>query len=184
VSRPSRWSRLVLRAYPRAFRRAYGDEITRSISDLRTHGHRSRASVLWLVAADTLRTAPRLRMESLMGNHRLVTFTAVLTVAVLAALVGSPLLLLVVAAVVALMAILIRRGDRPIVADATSAAHWYRWLAAGAGCAAIGGVVLVVDGPELSSVGWTIWMLSWTAALVLVLFGLVLASTRLFHRGA
>ena len=88
------------------------------------------------------------------------------------------------AAVVAIAAILLRRGDRPIVANPTSTLHWYRWVIVGAVCFVAGGVVLAVDGPELTSAGWTVWMVTWTTGLVLALFGLVLLSSRLLHRPA
>jgi len=184
VNRPSRLARMALWAYPRAFRRAYGDEILRSTTDLRTHGGRSRGAVRWLVVTDVARTAPRMRLESLMDNHRALALTGVVTVAVLAAVVGSPVLLLLVAAMVAAMAMMLRRGDRPIVTDPASTSHWYRWVAAGAVGFAVGFVVLAVDGDELTSAGWTVWMLSWTAGLVLVLFGLVLVAGRYLHRRA
>ena len=93
-------------------------------------------------------------------------------------------MLLFIVAAVAAMAILLRRGDQPIVTDPTSITRWYRWVIAGAACFAIGGVVAAIDGPELSTVGWTTWMVSWTTGLVLVLFGLILVSSKLLHRHA
>jgi hypothetical protein len=117
-----------------------------------------------------------------MRNHKAVALTSVVAVAVFAALVGSPLLLLFIVAAIAFMAMLLRRGDQPIVANPTSTTRWYRWVVAGVASFAVGVVVLVIDGPELSSPGWATWMLSWAMGLVLVLFGFVLLSSRLLHR--
>ena len=47
---------------------------------------------------------------------------------------------------------------------------------------ALGVIAALIDGPEFSELGWSIWALSWAAAIVLAVYGLVLASTRYLHR--
>jgi len=96
--------------------------------------------------------------------------------------VGSPAFVLVIGAAVALLALLARSADRPIVADPDHAARWLRWVLAGGAAFAIGLLILVIDGDELTSRGWAVWMLSWATGTVLVLFGAVLAFARLLQR--
>jgi len=182
VSSPTRVDRLILATYPRSFRREYGEEVLRTLADRRTHGGRPSGQVTRQFVVDAVRTAPRMRVEVLVNDHRALALTLPLAVAVVAALVGSPLLLLLLLAVVGAAAVLLRRGERPLVTDPGTTGRWYRWLGAGAAAFAVGAIVLVVDGPELSSPGWATWMGSWSLGLVLVLFSLVLLSSRLLHR--
>ena len=173
--------RMVLFAYPAPFRRRYGAEMTRTVRDLRRHRGTGRLALWARIGADVVTTAPRMRWENLMSKPTTISLTALLAVAVLAAAVGSPLLLLLVAAVVAVLVVLSRRSgrSRPAVAGPASTAGWYRWVGAGAASFAIGAAVLVVDGDELSEPVWLAWAASWVLGSVLVLFGLVLVSTRL-----
>lgn len=177
-------SRLVLVAYPKSFRRAYGDEVARSVDDLRRHDH-VRGLRLWArLAGDVARTAPRMRLESLMSRSHAkpIAIAGLLVIAVMAAAIGSPVFLLLIAAVAGLLFLLTRSAGRPIATDAGLTHHWYRWLVAGAASFAAGFGILVVDGPELSEIGWTVWMLTFAGGVVLVLFGLVLGGSRLLAR--
>ena len=114
-----------------------------------------------------------------------LAIAALLAVGLMAVVVGSPVFVVVIGAAVALLALLAllaRRADRPIVADPAATVRWRAWIGAGAGSFAIGFLILVIDGDELTSPGWTAWMLSWATGTVLVLFGAVLAFARLIQR--
>ena len=64
--------RVVLWAYPRDFRRDYGAEWTRTITDLRVHGGLSRPRLAFRVVIDALSTAPRMRLETLVQNRKAI----------------------------------------------------------------------------------------------------------------
>ena len=177
-------ARLVLLAYPRSFRREFGEDLVQSIADMRRHGGLSRFGVFGRVGIDVVRTAPRMRLESLMKNHKPLAVAAVLSVGLFAALVGSPSFYLMIVCIAAVLVIVARTGDRPITGDPAHGAHWYRWLGAGAVSFAVGVGAAVIDGPDFSEAGWTIWAFSWAVAIVLAVYGLVLASTRYLHRTA
>ncbi len=118
------------------------------------------------------------------SNAKPIAIAGVLAIGIFAVAVGSPAVGLVAGAAVGLLvllAVFARAGNRPIVADHRLAAHWYRWVVAGACSFAVGFGVLAVDGPELTSLGWTVTMLSWATGVVLVVFGLVLAVGRLIN---
>lgn len=108
---------------------------------------------------------------------RLAAVAALLSVALMAAVVGSPMLVVLVGAVAGLLVLLARTGRAPLL-PAGHVSHPLRWVVAGATGFGVGAGVLVVDGGELTSVGWTIWALSWAAATVLLCFGIVLAVSR------
>ena len=90
-----------------------------------------------------------------------------------------------IGAAVALLALLARSADRPTVADPDGPQPGGT---AGSGPASDpstnGFLVLVIDGDELTSPGWTAWMLSWATGTVLVLFGAALAFARLLQHPA
>ncbi len=174
--------RLVLLAYPRSFRREFGEDVAQSMGDMRRHGGMSRLGLFGRVGIDVVRTAPRMRLESLMKNHKPIAVSAVLSIGLLAALVGSPGFYLMVACLAVVLVIVARTGDRPVTGDPAQTGHWYRWVGAGAVSFAVGVIAAVIDGPNFSELGWTIWALSWAVAIVLAVYGLVLASTRYLHR--
>ena len=166
-----RLSRLVLLAYPAAFRSRYGPEMLRCMRDLRRHGGMGRGRLAAHVAADVLLTAPRMRMESLMA--RTIVITVALSGAVLLALVVSPIaLVLVPLALVAVVAAR-RRQDRPFAADAPSPAHGRAHIRAGLASLAVAGAILLVDGGELSEPAWAVFALSVVLGTLLLVFGLV-----------
>lgn len=59
-----RWS---LAAYPASFRREYGTAWTQAIDDLHHHTQMSTPRLVRRVCADVLLTAPKMRLETLMG---------------------------------------------------------------------------------------------------------------------
>jgi len=181
----TRLYRAALHAYPADFRQEYGDELVRSVHDLRQHARIDRRRLGLRLLGDVATTAPRMRMEHLMSRGTTVAVVVLGTILVIAAAVGSPVLLLGIVALVGLGAVFIRRHDRPIVADGSSTAHWYRWVAAGVASFGIGFVALAIDGDdELSESVWAICAASWALGLVLVLFGAVLATAHLVGRRA
>ena len=178
-------SRLVLFAYPKSFRREYGNEVLQSIADLRRHGGLGRPRRAARLVVDVVRTAPRMRMESVMSHARFKPFAlaAVLAICVISVAVGSPSFLVSIAAALVALVMLARNGGRPIATDPAQTSKWYRWVVAGALSFAIGFGVLIVDGNELTSTGWSVWMLSWGTGTVLVLFGLILLLGRVTRSG-
>lgn len=177
--------RVALLAYPASFRREYGEELTRSLHDLRRHGGMSRTRLCLRIAGDVALTAPQMRLEALMARNTTLAVTAVVAIAVLAAAVGSPIFVLALVPV-ALLAILGRHHDRPISADRPDAGHWQRWILAGAAFFLAGGAVLALNGnEELSAVPWTVFALSWLTGTILVVYSLVVVvSQRLSRRPA
>ncbi len=119
-----------------------------------------------------------------MAHCKPQAIAAVLAVALIAAVVGSPMFVVLIGAIVALLAMYARSDGRSIATDPTQNANWYRWILAGVAAFAVGLVALITDGPELSEVGWTVWAFSWASAIVLVAFGLVLVVSRTFGRHA
>ena len=174
-------ARIALLAYPRSFRREYGTEWTRTVSDMRTHSGHSALRVGGTVIAETVTTAVHMRWENLMKPTKtaLTVIAAVITAAAL--VVGSPAIAILVVAVVILIGLQFAGKDRPITpTDPSRTRRWYLWLAAAAGAFLVGLAVLAIDGDdELSSAAWATWMLSWASATVLGLIGVSLAATRL-----
>lgn len=180
-------TRLALLAYPRSFRREYGTEWSRTVSDLQVHSGLSTARIIGHVLADLVATAPRMRWESTMGTIKtLLTIVAVI-VGAAGLVIGSPALAVPVMALLAVVAIQASRHDQPISAEVTAwSARWYVWLAAGVGFFLVGfGALFAADDGELSSVAWATWMLSWLSGAIVVVIGLGLGATQLAsHRRA
>lgn len=177
--------RLALLAYPRSFRRQYGPEWTRTIADMRTHGHRSSLRVGRTVVSEVFTTAMHMRWENLMKPAKTILTVIAATITLAAVFVGSETIAVLVIAVVVLVGLLFTGKDRSITPTDPSITHyWYLWVT-GAACAFVLGLgVLAIDGDDLTSAGWATWMLSWAAAAVLGVIGLGLGATRLLtsHR--
>ena len=174
--------RLVLRAYPASFRRRYGDELVRSVQDLRRHRGMSRWRIALLVVVDLVRTAPRLRMEAV-GNQGVASVIIAAAVVLLAAVVGSPVLPIVILGGVGLLALGLRRRDRSGVPGPIPPGRWYRCIGAGLASFLVGCAALVIDGDdELSEAVWSIWMLSWALGAVLVVYGVLVGGAVLIAR--
>ena len=115
-----RWS---LVAYPASFRREYGRAWTRHIDDLHRHARISTPRLVVRVATDVALTAPKMRLETLMGTTR-KTVIAVAALLVLAGLVLlSPAVAIPVALVAGLVVVRARRHDE----DAGTAV-WATWV--------------------------------------------------------
>lgn len=155
--------RLVLRAYPRAFRDHYGDEMLRTLEDLRRHSGLSRAQLALHVTRDVVLTAPRLRMEAIVTQTKVLAVLPLAMLTVLALVTGSPRFVVVIIAPVALLAVLVHRHDRPI-GRAVHSAHWWRWAVAGL---AILATLVVAEGagPDFDWLPGA-WYLLWFLALM------------------
>jgi hypothetical protein len=175
--------RALLWTYPPAFRREYGDEMLRRVGDELRFGSvgpwRTGTRLVW----DVARTAPRMRWESNMS--RVVLVSVAVAVAVIAGFVGSPILLLALLAIafLAYLALVRDNPGRTITAPPERARGWYWWLLASGGFVLAGfGVLTIEGGDELSEIGWSLWMLTWGAAIVMLVIGIVLAVTHFAHR--
>ena len=181
----SRLARLLLLAYPRSFRREFGDEWLRTVDDLRTHGGRGGLAIAGRLAVDTCLTASRLRWESSMPTLR-STLVVLGTVLLLFGLVlGAGIIVFPVAVVLAVLFAASTSHDRPIAAEAVAwGRHWYAWMIGAVACFLLGGSMLfTADDGELSSIAWPVWILSWLAAATLAVIGLGLGLTRIvYHR--
>lgn len=177
----NRLVRIALLAYPREFRRRYGNEWARTIRDMRVHRGLSRGRVAGRVLADVIATAPRMRWETMMGTAKTaLTILALLVVAV-GLVIGSPAVAVPVIGIAALAVIRSSRHDRPIAAELTAwSARWYAWLAAGAGLFVVGfGALLTEEDGGLTEVAWATWILSWLAGAIIGVIGLGLGVVRL-----
>ncbi len=176
----NRVARVALLAYPRSFRRQYGAEWTRTVTDLRTHGGLGRTRLVARVAADVLVTAPRMRWANLMKSSRLILTVIGAVVAACAALFAAPFAALPLIVIGAVLYIQAKRHARPVAAETYRwARHWYLWLAVAAGLFVLGFSMLVTseDG-ALGTAAWATWVLSWLAAAMATAVGLGLGATR------
>lgn len=171
MKRPGRALRLMLLAYPAAFRRRYGAEMLRCIQDQRRYQEADPVRLALRVAGDVLLTAPRLRMETLMTRTIAITIAVGLTL--LLSLLVWPVALTVVPMLV-LLAAFSRRHDQPIAAGDAPRSRWLRHILRGVGALSVSGAVLVLSGGgELSEPLWAIWALSFVSGVTLVILGLV-----------
>ncbi len=176
----NRVARLGLLAYPKSFRRQYGAEWTRTVTDLRTHGGLGRIRLVARVAADVLVTAPRMRWENLMKSSRLVLTVIVAVAAACAALFVAPFAALPLIVIGAVLYVQATRHDRPVAAETYRwARRWYLWLAVAAGLFLVGFSMLVTseDG-ALGTAAWATWVLSWLAAAIAAAVGVSLGAAR------
>jgi hypothetical protein len=144
--------KLVLFAYPAAFRREYGAAMTQLMLDRR---HLEGTPLLPLVLGEVLdvaRTAPLMRWESPMNRIVFLAVGAALAAAV--ALAAGPLTLAPIAVAAFGLGLWWVRQNRPI-APARSSRRGIFWCAAGITGIAIGILIPVIDGGELSEVWWT-----------------------------
>lgn len=175
-----KWS---LVAYPASFRREYGRAWTRHIDDLHRHARISTPRLVVRVATDVALTAPKMRLETLMGTTRktVIAVAALLVLAGLALL--SPAVAIPVAVVAGLVVVRARRHDRPIAGEVTHMTRgWYLWLAAGAILFGVGYTTLAVAGEDASTAVWATWVLSWLFAAIAAAVGVALGATRLARR--
>ena len=169
-----RFHRLLLRAYPPPFRRAFGPAMAQALQDQHRHGGAGAWRLLLRESTAVAATAPKMRWESVMVR---ITATVVFaTAAVVLVLVAGPAALLLVAAAGVTLVVIGRRqgGGRPIEAVRPSA----RWFAAGVAALLLAVAIPVLDGGELSAARWSAMALFGLAGIGLLLTGLVTATTR------
>ena len=175
-------ARIALLAYPRSFRREYGTEWARTLSDMRTHSGHSALRVGGTVIAEAFTTAVRMRWENLMKPTKATLTVIAAVIAAAALVVGSAAIAILVVAIVVLIGLQFAGKDRPITpTDPSLTRRWYLGPAAAAGAFLVGlGVVVIAEEDGgLSEVAWATWMLSWASAAVLGLIGVSLAAIRL-----
>jgi hypothetical protein len=174
---------LLLWAYPPSFRRQFGRDWIQGIRDLRVHMGMSGPGYVLRVLLDLLSTAPRLRWERLMPAPRILLAAAFATLTMFALAVGSPTLTLAFVGLVGLLVVIGSGHSRPIaVGEQRVSDRWYLWLVAAVGLGLLGLLVLMF---AFTEIGWLVWMLSWSAAVVTAGIGLVLGAMNLVarHRG-
>ena len=157
--------RALLRLYPRAFRLAYADDMVVLLEEqLRDE---PAARVVARTVLDLLVTIPTRHLEVHMTRSTTTPLVVILAaIAVALAVFGGPIGVAGGVALVALAAIVWRRG-RPVVAVRDS--RWWKLLLSGAGLLATLVVVTTITG-ELPSGGWYVAM-----ATMFVSFGLIAA---------
>ena len=182
-----RVARLALLAYPRSFRRDFGDQYLQLVDDLRDHRGHGRSRVLARLLTDTLLTAPAMRWEHLMHSGRIVLPVIAAVVAAFAVLIGAPIVAQALVALFAALAIAAHRHDQPIATEAADwGRRWYAWLLTAGALAMVGFAALSThDDGDLSTVAWATWILSWLAAGIVGIVGVGLGAMHLRrHRRA
>ena len=169
--------RLLLHAYPRSFRREYGDDMVA----LLRHQLRDEnvARVAARTAVDLAITVParhlEIRMNRTSTTALVITFV---TVGAALAVVGGPIGLVAAVALLALAVVTWRRG-RPVVATADG--RWWKLLVAGV--ALLGTLIAVTTATGEVPSGW--WEVTMAAGLIsfgLIAAGLVLGLVALAGR--
>ena len=167
--------RLVLRCYPKDFRRDYGTQMIQLFLDRRCHSRASTTQILTREVSDAAITAAAMRWEKPMT--KVVWIAVAMAVTIAAAVVGGPLTfapLIAAVAVVGFVAMRRARANRPI----DQARRWWAWTAAGALAIAPGVAILATSDDELSELLWSLMALSIMAGLVLLVVGVSLAVSR------
>lgn len=182
--------RTLTRAYPKAFRDDYGEDLVAVFAlQLQELG----SVRCWIrTLRDLARTVPSQHLERPMTQRS----TAQLTVGCVALAVGATaaavitgtsfysLLLLLVAAAAAAVAVLARRSSRTALAPERSST-WKRLLIAGAALLAVMVVLMNLPGSEnqeLSELGWTVMMVSLLTSFTLIAAGVVLGAAHFLNR--
>ncbi|HET7489973.1 MAG TPA: hypothetical protein VFJ85_18755 [Acidimicrobiales bacterium] len=184
------YRRLVL-LYPPSFRRAYGPDLVTLFADqLRDEG----AAAVWLrTVRDLLVSVPTQRLEADMSrpSPSLVTGCAVAVAAgsvVAATAADSPppfFVFLGVAAVAVAIALLAWQSSRPVRADGSRPAVWWKVLLSGPALAACTFALTAVPWPDAVDLGDNAyWLVFWSFALSLALVacGVVLGAGTLLAR--
>lgn len=167
--------RLLLLAYPRSFRRRFGDDMAQVFADMDSHASRLR---LWpRTLADVACSVPRQRLESFMdrfspGARAYVAFALAVISAVGVVLVGSAVPLALPILALAAFALAFRHRHQ-LGHLAATGSRWYLFLAAGAATLAfialLAGVLPDYHGAIADGL--------WYGALFLFLLGWLLIAT-------
>jgi hypothetical protein len=166
---------LVLRWYPKAFRKEYGAEMTQLFLDRRRHERASTARILAREVTDTAVAATTMRWRDPMS--RVGWLGVLMAVTIAAVLVFGPpmvLLLIGVAVIAGFLAMRRARVDQPI----DGSRRWLKWIVAGALAITPGVIIMATSDEELSELLWSLWALSTLTGIVLLVTGLSLVLAR------
>ena len=173
-----RLQRLLLHAYPSAFRREFGADMVQLMIDQHRYEGRSPWRSLRTETFDAARSAPRMRLESPM--NRLVVVTIAATASIVAVLVATVTLIPI--AVLWFGAWFVwGRKLQPIAAVSTSR-RWATWLVAGAVAIAVAIAIPAIDGGELNAFWWTAMFVSLLGGIAMAVVGTALAVSDRSHR--
>jgi len=177
----NRLLRVALLVYPRQFRREYGSEWARTVSDLQVHSGYGTPRIAMTVVGETLTTAIRMRWENLMASAKIALMVIIGAVALITLMLGSAAVIPFFLALAALLALQFGGRERPVRAsDLSASRRWYLWLAGAAAAFVVGLIALATDGDnELNTLQWTTWMASWALAVVFAGVGCTLCVSRL-----
>lgn len=177
--------RALLRLYPRRFRHEYASDMALLFAD---QLHDEPAPRVWARGVvDLAITIPTRHLEAHMNrlpNSTTPLVFAALSVAGLAfgIVAGSNLAMLAIglsiAAVAAALAVAAWRHTRAITTARPATAHWWKFLAAGAGALAVIVAVTTATGEVDDSLWWPM-LLTVLSALVMLAIGLVLGIAHL-----
>jgi hypothetical protein len=186
VNRSARIYRALTHAYPSRFRREYADEMTQLFTD---RARRDGARRAWASAVrDLMISAPSEHRETFMHatpQTKLVIAAVAISVMALAALiVGGALIAMVLLLLLAwvVTAILRTRGH------GISSHRWWKFAGAGVGVFVVLFVVFAGPWPESwrssvnGEVAWSVAMLGFSTALVLIVVGALLGVAQLAAR--
>ena len=162
--------RLMLHAYPKEFRRSYGDAMLQTVIDRHGHDGLSWSRLVAREFFDATRVAPLMRWESPM--NRIVLVVLVAAGAALAAIAFSPVVLIPLAVIMIAAVVWWSRHDRPIESNAL-AHRWHWWLVAGLATIAIGVAIPAIDGGELDGGWWAVFALALLAGTAMTLAGII-----------
>lgn len=164
--------KVVLLAYPAAFRRDYGAAMTQLMLDRRHLESRPLLSLVFGEVIDAARTAPRMRWESPMNRIIILAVGTALAAAI--ALAAGPFALAPIAIAALALGMWWVRQNRPIAPD-RSAHRGIAWSAVGLTGIGIGILIPAVDGGELSEVWWTAMAASLLVGIAALVAGIILA---------
>ena len=182
---------VLLRCYPRDFRREYGEDMTQL---LRLQLVDENAARVWgRTVVDLALTVPSLRLEALMAGPstrpaaEVFYGAAAIASLALTAVSGSNASLgtagLLLAVLFSCLAVVARRRAHALASGSGASGNWWKYL--GAGIAGIGVCVLVanVGDRDLPGDSWFIWITALLTSMVLTGVGLILGiSLAVAHR--
>lgn len=174
-----RLQRLVLHAYPAAFRHEYGTDMEQLLLDQDRHDGPATWRIVGREFLDAVRTAPRMRWETPM--NRVVIIAVAATVVIASLLAGGALALIPMTATALVAWLLWGRQLQPI-APARSSRRWLWWLIAGAVAIGTGVAIPQIDGGELNSLWWTVMAITVLGGIVMAAIGILLAVSDRGHR--
>ena len=178
---------LLLRAYPRAFREEYGEDMAQLFR------HQLRDESAWRVwprtLLDAVLTAPSLRLEARMSRpasapvvYGVATVACLVLAVVAGTVIGVSILGIAGVLLFGSLGLISWRRSRTLGAPAHASAHWWKYLVGGCAVfAAAGGYASAVG--ELPESTWLIVMLAFLVGLGLVATGVTLGIARAAGRG-